>query len=36
MEEFYSANQKKIEDSMAWSCRLEEIYKKATEKGVAS
>ena len=35
MEEFYSANQKKSEDSMAWSCRLEEIYRKAIEKGVA-
>ena len=35
MEEFYSANQRKSEDSMAWSCRLEEIYRKAVEKGVA-
>ena len=35
MEEFYSATQKKSEDTMEWSCRLEEIYNKAVVKGVA-
>lgn len=35
MEEFYSSSQKKGEDSMKWSCRLEEIYRKAVAKGVA-
>ena len=35
MQEFYSATQKKGEDTMAWSCRLEEVYRKAVEKGVA-
>ncbi|KAK3097682.1 hypothetical protein FSP39_012084 [Pinctada imbricata] len=33
LEEFYSATQKKDETSMAWSCRLEEIFRKAIEKG---
>ncbi|KAK3085807.1 hypothetical protein FSP39_008905 [Pinctada imbricata] len=36
LEEFYSAKQKKDEDSMAWSCRLEEIFRKAVVKGVMS
>ena len=35
MEQFYSARQEKGEDSMSWSCRLEEIYRKAVIKGVA-
>lgn len=36
MEQFYSARQQKDEDSMSWSCRLEEIYRKAVIKGVAT
>lgn len=36
MEQFYSARQEKGEDSMSWSCRLEEIYRKAVIKGVAT
>ena len=36
MQEFYSAAQGPSEDSMTWSCRLEEIYRKAVEKGVAT
>ena len=35
MEEFYSATQRKSENTMEWSCRLEEIYSKAVAKGVA-
>ena len=35
MEQFYSARQEKGEDSMSWSCRLEELYRKAVIKGVA-
>ncbi|KAK3082399.1 hypothetical protein FSP39_014224 [Pinctada imbricata] len=35
MQEFYSAIQGKNEDCMSWSCRLEEIYRKAVVKGVA-
>ena len=34
LEEFYSSTQRKDEDSMAWSCRLEEIFRKAVIKGV--
>ena len=34
MQDFYSATQRKGEDTMTWSCRLEEIYRKAVEKGV--
>ena len=33
LEEFYSSTQRKDEDSMAWSCRLEEIFRKAVIKG---
>ncbi|KAK3088231.1 hypothetical protein FSP39_016429 [Pinctada imbricata] len=36
MQEFYSETQHKTEDSMSWSCRLEEIYRKAKVKGVAT
>lgn len=36
VEQFYSARQQKDEDSMSWSCRLEEIYRKAVIKGVAT
>ena len=36
MQEFYSATQGLSEDSMTWSCRLEEIYRKAVVKGVAT
>ena len=36
MQEFYSATQGLTEDSMTWSCRLEEIYRKAVVKGVAT
>ena len=35
IQEFYSASQGKGEDSMSWSCRLEEIYRKAVIKGAA-
>ena len=35
IEEFYSATQRKSENTMEWSCRLEEIYSKAVAKGVA-
>ncbi|KAK3098932.1 hypothetical protein FSP39_024397 [Pinctada imbricata] len=34
-QEFYSEIQRKTEDSMSWSCGLEEIYRKAIVKGVA-
>ena len=34
LEEFYSSRQRKDEDSMAWICRLEEIFRKAVIKGV--
>ena len=34
MEQFYSAHQKKDEDSMKWGCRIEEIMRKAVEKGL--
>ena len=32
MEQFYIARQDKNKDSMMWSCRLEEIYRKAVTK----
>ena len=35
MERFYSARQEHNETTMSWSCRLEEIYRKAVIKGVA-
>lgn len=35
MERFYSAKQEPNETTMSWSCRLEEIYRKAVIKGVA-
>ena len=34
MEQFYSASQKKDEDSMKWSCRLEELMRRAISKGL--
>ena len=34
MEQFYSASQKKDEDSMKWSCRLEELMRRAINKGL--
>ena len=34
MEQFYSASQRKDEDSMKWSCRLEELMRRAINKGL--
>ncbi|KAK3108457.1 hypothetical protein FSP39_008288 [Pinctada imbricata] len=36
MQEFYSASQRQSEDSMTWSCRVEEIYRKAIKRDVAT
>lgn len=34
MEEFYRTSQQKGEDSISWSCRLEEIFRRALMKGI--